>query len=456
MRNCFSSPKLKKSDFSTCECECNCHNSKELELNPQDFVNTHKTKSVKSYLSQSQIITVPKEISQPNLNKGLCTCKEICNCPCHGVTCLCCPCVSDKSDINDYYKNLYYQVKSELEIEKKRNDRIKYNKKLNENNIEKMKKEKEMLVLEINSLKNKVNELMNKLRKETKRNSFNIETKNEYEKTIEKMNTQIHFLNEKNGLLTKDNSDLKLKIKKRNFTELNNKDKIIEELKNKINEMELELNNNSQYIVRLKNENEELNKELEEVTEKFNIENGNLNTQNLKLTQNININCSEINRLKEEIAKLKKEKSFVEESLFNLKNGNENKNNEITQLKYLLKQKEEEIEEMGLEFEKIKNEFNTLNLNYIEVNQQIDYFKDIEKKYNELIPKFNLLKKNNEENIRTIQQNEKNINILNNKLYKKEIECNNLIKENELLKQDLIKLEHIENKYNELNNLDFV
>lgn len=48
---------------------------------------------------------------------------------------------------------------------------------------------------------------------------------------------------------------------------------------------------------------------------------------------------------------------------------------------------------MGLEFEKIKNEFNTLNLNYIEVNQQIDYFKDIEKKYNELIPKFNLLKK---------------------------------------------------------------
>ena len=296
MRNCFSSPKLKKSDFSTCECECNCHNSKELELNPQDFVNTHKTKSVKSYLSQSQIITVPKEISQPNLNKGLCTCKEICNCPCHGVTCLCCPCVSDKSDINDYYKNLYYQVKSELEIEKKRNDRIKYNKKLNENNIEKMKKEKEMLVLEINSLKNKVNELMNKLRKETKRNSFNIETKNEYEKTIEKMNTQIHFLNEKNGLLTKDNSDLKLKIKKRNFTELNNKDKIIEELKNKINEMELELYNNSQYIDRLKNENEELNKELEEVTEKFNIENGNLNTQNLKLTQNININCSEINR----------------------------------------------------------------------------------------------------------------------------------------------------------------
>ena len=147
---------------------------------------------------------------------------------------------------------------------------------------------------------------------------------------------------------------------------------------------------------------------------------------------------------------LKTEKSFVEESLFNLKNGNENKNNEITQLKYLLKQKEEEIEEMGLEFEKIKNEFNTLNLNYIEVNQQIDYFKDIEKKYNELIPKFNLLKKNNEENIRTIQQNEKNINILNNKLYKKEIECNNLIKENELLKQDLIKLEHIENKYNEL------
>ena len=303
MRNCFSSPKIKKSDFSTCDCECNCHNSKVMELCPQDFVSSHKTKSTKSYLSQSQIISEPNKISQSNYDKGLCTCKEICNCPCHCTSCLCCPCVSDKSEINDYYKNLYYQVKSELEIEKKRNDRIKYNKKLNENNMDKMKKEKEILVLEINSLKSKVNELMNKLRKETKRNSLNIETKNEYEKAIDKMNTQIHFLNEKNGLLTKDNSDLKLKLKKRNFTELNNKEKLIEELNNKINEMELELNNNNQYINQLKNENEELNKELEELNDKFNIENGNLNTQNLKLNQNIKINCNEINKLRDEISK---------------------------------------------------------------------------------------------------------------------------------------------------------
>ena len=71
MRNCFSSPKLKKSEFSTydCDCECNCHNSKEMELDPQDLVNSHKTKSTRSYLSQSQIITGPKELSQSTLNK---------------------------------------------------------------------------------------------------------------------------------------------------------------------------------------------------------------------------------------------------------------------------------------------------------------------------------------------------------------------------------------------------
>ena len=33
-------------------------------------------------------------------------------------------------------KDLYYQIKSELELEKKRNERMKYNKQMHENNIE--------------------------------------------------------------------------------------------------------------------------------------------------------------------------------------------------------------------------------------------------------------------------------------------------------------------------------
>ena len=180
MKTCFSSDKLlKKSDFSTCDCECNCHTPKEMELSQQDFVSSHKTRSIRSYLSQSQILSRTIDIPDSKNEKGVCTCKEICDCPCHCISCLCCPCVSSKPENNDYYKNLYYQVKSELDIERKRNDRIKYNKKLNENNIEKIKKEKDILLLENNSLKNKIDELTNKLRKETKKNSLNNDQRKE-------------------------------------------------------------------------------------------------------------------------------------------------------------------------------------------------------------------------------------------------------------------------------------
>ena len=163
MRTCFSSPKNnKKSDFSTFDCECNCHTPKEMQLNDDEDFLQNKRKSPKSYLSQSQIISSNKDLTQ---SECLCTCKDMCNCPCHCLFCLCCPCVSNKGDNNDYYKNLYYQVKSELDIERKRNDRIKYSKKVNENNVEKMKKEKDILLMENNSLKNKISELTNKLRR---------------------------------------------------------------------------------------------------------------------------------------------------------------------------------------------------------------------------------------------------------------------------------------------------
>ena len=166
MRTCFSYPKvLKKSEFSTCDCECNCHSPEEMQLSDEDY-NYKKNRTIKAYLSQSQILPKNKDNSQSNYEKGLCTCKEICNCPCHCISCLCCPWVSNKSDNNDYYKNLYYQIKTELDIERKRNDRIKYSKKMNDNNLEKLKKEKEILVIENNTLKNKINEIMNKLRKE--------------------------------------------------------------------------------------------------------------------------------------------------------------------------------------------------------------------------------------------------------------------------------------------------
>ena len=119
-------------------------------------------------------------------------------------------------------------MKSELNIERKINERIKYNKKVNENNTEKIKKEKEILLLENDSLKDTIDDLTDKLRKESKKNCFNDEQKNEYENLLDKMKNEIDFLNENNELLKKENSELKLNHNiKFNINEIN-------ELKNKL------------------------------------------------------------------------------------------------------------------------------------------------------------------------------------------------------------------------------
>ena len=47
-----------------------------------------------------------------------------------------------------------------------------------------------------------------------------------------------------------------------------------------------------------------------------------------------------------------------------LKNGNENKDNEINNLKRLLIEKEDEIEALAGELEKLKEEYNNINLNF--------------------------------------------------------------------------------------------
>ena len=70
-----------------------------------------------------------------------------------------------------------------------------------------------------------------------------------------------------------------------------------------------------------------------------------------------------------------------EQTMFSLKKGNENINNEINSLKKLLVQKEEEIEELSNELEKLKLENNNLNLNIIDLSQQLETLKEIEKKY---------------------------------------------------------------------------
>lgn len=113
-------------------------------------------------------ITSKKVVSQNKNTECLCICEEVCSCPCHCVTCLCCPCVKDRKG-DDYYKNLYSQVKSELDIEKRRNDRMKYDREMNMKNTE---KENKNLILENKNLKQQLSEALAQLEQEEEKKCF--------------------------------------------------------------------------------------------------------------------------------------------------------------------------------------------------------------------------------------------------------------------------------------------
>ena len=177
MRNCLSpSPNIKSiSHFNRNEnCDCNCHFPEECKENYlAQSMNENNIFSSPSPCPSPMRSNTKKDLHSEILNNnGLCVCNNICNCPCHCITCICCPCVKDRKqiDTSDYYRNLYFQIKSELELEKKRNERMKYNKKMHENNFENAQKEKEILCTEIEQLKNKLAETMNKLKEEAEKN----------------------------------------------------------------------------------------------------------------------------------------------------------------------------------------------------------------------------------------------------------------------------------------------
>ena len=87
----------------------------------------------------------------------LCVCENMCSCPCHSVTCICCPCGKDRQDAQtskiNYYKNLYEQVKSELECEKRKNDKMMYDKQMQKNDLQSFENEQKNLLSENERLK---------------------------------------------------------------------------------------------------------------------------------------------------------------------------------------------------------------------------------------------------------------------------------------------------------------
>ena len=146
MKNC-SPPRINNNIsnlYTQDNCDCRCHYPDDFEKNQNNLIyqNIHTVHSISPFHSHSPS---PDHIAitshqnkkilnmQTNMSNGsLCVCDNICSCPCHCITCVCCPCVKDKPQTNEntdnYYKNLYMQIKSELELEKRRNDRMKYDK----------------------------------------------------------------------------------------------------------------------------------------------------------------------------------------------------------------------------------------------------------------------------------------------------------------------------------------
>ena len=216
MRNCLSpSPNIKSiSYFNRMDnCDCDCHyddgcNDDLLALSAREnncFSPSPMRTNIKADFHNDDI-----------KNAGcLCLCENVCNCPCHCISCVCCPCVKERQepDTNDYYRNLYLEIKSELELEKKRNERMKYNKKINENNMENSKKEKEILLNEIEQLKDKLGETMNKLKEQTEKNMARDDElytfKEEEIPKKDEVNKQINHLNNQLNNLSKEKIELK-------------------------------------------------------------------------------------------------------------------------------------------------------------------------------------------------------------------------------------------------------
>ena len=250
--------------------------------------------------------------------------------------------------------------------------------------------------------------------------------------------------------LSKENLSLKYQIEKNESEKIKNVNQIIEELNIEITELKNELESKNSIIDKLNGENEELNSHCEEIKSKYNKEIQELRNKNMILNQNINLNLSEIKKFKDELTRIKKNKSNDDQIFLKLKTGNENKDNEINNLKRLLIEKEDEIETLANELEKLKKGYDNLNINFTEAAGRLESFSDLEQRYNSLLLEYNKLKKENNENKNISMQNAKIVNALKIKLSKSEDNVNCLINEKENLKQEIIRLNIFEKKFNEV------
>ena len=176
-------------------CDCLCHFPEECKLSNincescrqnndvcQKLVSIHCMPSCDSNSpspprinSDSNINRIFKKYQRNMSSDCLCICENMCSCPCHSVTCICCPCGKDRQDAQaskiNYYKNLYEQVKSELECEKRKNDKMMYDKQMQKNDLQSFENEQKNLLSENERLKQKLEDAMQRLEQEEENNN---------------------------------------------------------------------------------------------------------------------------------------------------------------------------------------------------------------------------------------------------------------------------------------------
>ena len=109
MRHCLSSlPNIKTIPYfnTSINCDCNCRLPE--DCNNDDFLTlTSRLNNCFSPYPMRSIIKSSMCEERKNNNEGLYVCENVCDCPCHCITCICCPFVKEKGDINtaEYYKN---------------------------------------------------------------------------------------------------------------------------------------------------------------------------------------------------------------------------------------------------------------------------------------------------------------------------------------------------------------
>ena len=261
-------------------CDCFCHYPEDMDLSNQNSI-IHQSIPQNSRTSIHREISSKKIINQNKNDECLCICDEVCSCPCHCVSCLCCPCVKDRKG-DDFYKNLYVQIKSQLDIEKRRNDRMKFDKEMSIKNSE---KENKNLIIENSKLKQQLSEALAQLEQEQEKNEQRDEElynfKNDefprlqesYENLIksikEEKDKQIIEMNNKMADLAKENVSLKYQLKRKQEEHNVNMDQIIQELNTEIENLKNEIESKNQIIENLNHENDEINAHCEEIKSKY-------------------------------------------------------------------------------------------------------------------------------------------------------------------------------------------